>query len=1177
MKKKVVALGVSCALAISPFTSLTVKASTKSVSADFQSVSQLSNIGKQEVDNKFSEDTIIIKYSRALSLSDHQRAGGIVVQQVSGLNYVAVKVKNKSKLQQTIQKYQKNSKVVSVNLSPIYKHTGTIDPKSNEQYVHNVLKTKEAQKLAGKNQVKIAVIDQGIDRNHPELKGSIIASTNVIDPMNPTVADFHGTHVAGIIAAKKDNGIGGYGLNSNAKILSYDVFGGGGFTFDYVIANAILKAVDQGAKVINMSLGSTMPSVVLQEAVEKAIDSGVVVVAAAGNDGMDLASYPASYEGVISVGSVNNDQKLSTFSTYGASTDVVAPGEDIYAPTYDALKGSTFERLSGTSMASPAVAGAATLLLTKYPKLTPAEVEYILEKTATDLGTKGFDVKYGNGLINPLAAMKFNVNTIPSLVKKTWGKKEIINNAQVITAPATVDSALTKPSEQKWVKLAVKKGEYIQTSLSSTAPYDYKMSIHFYGDNEQQLTDVNEVKEGKTEAKLIQAPFSGTVAIGVKDVNGNYADTKNSQSTFTLQVDKLASMPEDESTVEAPIEIATWPFSQSDLYITGEEGDNDFFHFTSKEAQLLKFDVTGIPGVNISASVYEKDQLFPPVMEEGTGELPISEEGKESSIIDVPIVTDDTVVVATEDTAELEQPSIDDLPALYTSNLGGIGEGETLSFQVDPEKEYYLKVTNKQSPYEYSIEDLLMSLLSGYAVEDEAKAPAYSALPYTVQLKGKTIPEDEDNYMGISTSTEDESSQSSELSSIKDDSKRIAELETVALPYAIGKSVQGYLQTTIDQDWYKVSPITTTGIYQFDLPMPTTNLPLVELYEIVETEEEDGTTSQYLTYVTSNTAMNSYNWNEPYANTFKTGLKANKSYFLAVNPNYMTGQVPYDGYEIQSKLLVGNTGDAYEDNDKPEQAQNFPAKGVKANFSTTNDVDTYYFTAPQNGTFGIKFARTQLTTALQSKYAKELLSPFYAYMVISEDVNKNRKAEEQDTERSMYLLNYMQDGTTTGSFEAKKGQAYFVTVMGLVDSTTGLSLWPYQLNIDAVNKKDEDADSKVTNNKPSKPLALQKKTSKLYSATASLNAGYQSGDVDWFVYKATKTEQATIKLDAGTGIDGVIEVYKNGKKVAKSDYYGKNDQEILNVKLTKGTYYFKIRDAKGYTSFTPYTLSVKLK
>ena len=116
---------------------------------------------------------------------------------------MAVKVKNKDKLQQTIQNYQKNSKVDSVQLSPIYKQTGTVDPKLSEQYVHNLLKTADAQKLAGKNQVKVAVIDTGINKNHPELKGSILSSSNMINPMNPTQADIHGTHVAGIIAAQK--------------------------------------------------------------------------------------------------------------------------------------------------------------------------------------------------------------------------------------------------------------------------------------------------------------------------------------------------------------------------------------------------------------------------------------------------------------------------------------------------------------------------------------------------------------------------------------------------------------------------------------------------------------------------------------------------------------------------------------------------------------------------------------------------------------------------------------------------------------------------------------------------------------------------------------------------------------------------------------------------------------
>ena len=110
---------------------------------------------------------------------------------------------------------------------------------------------------------------------------------------------------------------------------------------------------------------------------------------------------------------------------------------------------------------------------------------------------------------------------------------------------------------------------------------------------------------------------------------------------------------------------------------------------------------------------------------------------------------------------------------------------------------------------------------------------------------------------------------------------------------------------------------------------------------------------------------NSYSWTEQVKNTFLTGLKANKTYFLAVNPNYSTGQIPYDGYQITSKLLVENPGDAYEENDLPEQAKNFPATGVKANFAVSNDVDTYYFTAKETATYGVNFFRTQLTNGFE--------------------------------------------------------------------------------------------------------------------------------------------------------------------------------------------------------------------
>ncbi|WP_397540053.1 S8 family peptidase [Rummeliibacillus pycnus] len=1142
--KKFAAAGLSCALALTPITSFTANAKTGSATTMLQKLGKTDQTETGKKTANYSDDTIIIKYSS--KLSNDELAGNIVVSHIESLKYLVVKVKNKKNLQQTIQKFQKNKKVISVGLSPKYQLSGTVDPKVSEQYMHSLLKTADAQKLAGKSQVKVAVIDTGIDHNHPELKGSIIKRTNIINPMNSSTPDIHGTHVAGIIAGKKDNGIGGYGIDPAAKILSLDVFDGGFWTFDYTIANAILEAVDEGADVINMSLGGSVPSEVLKEAIDKAISKGVVVVAAAGNEASDMAVYPAKYEGVISVGSINKEKKLSDYSSYGPSTDVVAPGEDVYSTFYDPQKGSTFTKLSGTSMASPVVAGTAALLLSKHPNLKPAEVEYILKKTATDLGAKGFDNKYGNGLINPVAALKFDVKKIPSLVTAKWGEKEILNNAEKVVAPAEIKHNFTKPSEQKWVKLSVEKGQYIQTSLSGASQYDYKMMIQFYGDNEQQKIEVNDVAEGKTEGKLIQAPFSGTVAIGIKDVNGSYDDSNAKQSHATLKVEKLDQLPEDESTLESPIKIENWPYKKDGLFMTGEKNDEDYFHFTSKEAQLMKFSVTGIPGVDLSLSVYEKEQLFPSMSDEGGKEIPSEGIPRE------------------------------EVYPLFSSNNGGTSVGETLMFQTEPNKEYYLKVTNASLFSDINILQLLFGNFGGIG----NKGPAASAIPYSVNLEGKAIPEDEDGLdestlyskEGMTIFGGNFMSAFSEMGP-SDSSKQIELLESGARSYQLGGSAMGYLQNTSDQDWFKLTP-TSDGIYQFNLPTPSKNVPNVSLYEVVTEKGEDGKTHQNLSTVATNEDWNSEDWIK---DNFVASLKVNKKYYLSVSPNYNVFQIPYDGYQITSKLLVSNPSDKYEENDKPEQAKTFPTTGVTANFATANDIDSYYFTAPKDSIYGVKFSRTELTSSLKAKYPKELLAPFFGLIQISEDVNKNHKLDEQDIDRSSYILNITEDGTNTGSFEAKKGKSYFVIAHSFVDSAAGITLWPYQLKINAVNKIDEDAKSKVTKNKPSKPLKFKKNSSKLYSATGFFNSGYENGDSDWYVYDSKKANQVTLSLDAGKEIDGVIEVYRNGKRVVKSDIYEQSDTEIVSLKMKKGTYYVKVRDSKGRSSIDPYKLSLKIK
>ena len=120
--------------------------------------------------------------------------------------------------------YQKLGHVVSVTPSIQYKTFTTQDPKSSQQYFIKQLNLEKSQALAGNTPITVAVIDQGVDTKHPDLKGRLLPSYNAVNPMNQGSPDFHGTHVAGIIAANKNNGIGGYGVNPNAKILPIDVF-----------------------------------------------------------------------------------------------------------------------------------------------------------------------------------------------------------------------------------------------------------------------------------------------------------------------------------------------------------------------------------------------------------------------------------------------------------------------------------------------------------------------------------------------------------------------------------------------------------------------------------------------------------------------------------------------------------------------------------------------------------------------------------------------------------------------------------------------------------------------------------------------------------------------------------------------------------------------------------------
>ena len=246
------------------------------------------------------------------------------------------------------------------------------------------------------NGVKIAVIDSGC-YIHDDIRGNLIEGYNYIDNnVNTSDNIGHGTHVAGIIAAGMDNG-GIVGFAPKANIIPLKCFDPGDSATVSRIARAIYDAVDvYNCKVINMSLGTKDNSETLKNAVNYACEKGVVLVASVGNDGASQKYYPAAYDNVIGVGSVDENKEKSLFSQYNDSVFVVAPGENIKS----LWANNGYNSLGGTSQAASLVTGLAAIALSCNKDITPEYIKDLLIGTSDDLGTAGYDTFFGYGLVN---------------------------------------------------------------------------------------------------------------------------------------------------------------------------------------------------------------------------------------------------------------------------------------------------------------------------------------------------------------------------------------------------------------------------------------------------------------------------------------------------------------------------------------------------------------------------------------------------------------------------------------------------------------------------------------------------------------------------------------------------------------------------------------------------------
>lgn len=342
-----------------------------------------------------------------------KRTGGVKVKSLPLINAAVVLADpaslNALKAESAVKRFDNDVQVFALVQSGVKggKPTPTQPPQSLPWGVDRV----DAEKAWATNTgaaIKVGVVDTGIDLTHPDLQANIKGGVNTIHPnKTPNDDNGHGTHVSGTAAAL-NNTIGVVGVGPNIHLYAIKVLGRNGSGFLSDVIEGLEWAITNGMQVTNMSLGTTSDIQSFHDAVIAVRNAGIIQVAAAGNSG-GAVSFPAAYPEVIAVSATDSTDTIASFSSRGPEVDLAAPGVDIPS-TY---KGSSYATLSGTSMATPHVTGAAALVLKTLPGVydtnangvwDPNEVQAKLEATATDLGMPGKDDLYGAGLLNAFLA-----------------------------------------------------------------------------------------------------------------------------------------------------------------------------------------------------------------------------------------------------------------------------------------------------------------------------------------------------------------------------------------------------------------------------------------------------------------------------------------------------------------------------------------------------------------------------------------------------------------------------------------------------------------------------------------------------------------------------------------------------------------------------------------------------
>jgi subtilisin family serine protease len=396
----------------------------------------------------------------------------------------------------------------------------------------------------GSTGTSVAILDTGVDLTHPDLDGQRLKAGYdfVNDDADPQDDNGHGTFVAGVAAAITNNEEGVAGAAWKGGIIPVKVLDDQGIGTDAEIASGLTWATDNGAKVINLSLGGPDVSQVLGDAVNYALAADVVVIASAGNDGNSTPSYPAAYEGVVAVSATDRSGNFAYFSNYGWWVDMSAPGMFITSTFWFGGEHS-YATGFGTSFSAPLVAGAAILVRVHEPTWTQAEVVDQLLATAQDRGPAGVDPFFGRGWLDAYAALGGGKQAAADVPEQDSLEPDgVVHRANKLVV-STSKPTISPEGDEDWFKKTVDDPGSITFTVTPPAPdpegdrtLEFDPVLEVYGPDYRLLGTMDQNYYGQAETIAVPAATAGTYYLRVR----NYLGSRSSD-TYAVDVSTSTS------------------------------------------------------------------------------------------------------------------------------------------------------------------------------------------------------------------------------------------------------------------------------------------------------------------------------------------------------------------------------------------------------------------------------------------------------------------------------------------------------------------------------------------------------------------------------------------------------------------------------------------------------------